>query len=184
MKNKKVLIATVVIGVVILCALLGALFSSQSTTRQTQISSSSPKTQGNAAPMQTGKQTGQVSPSTALPTIASDAQTVTKQFYTYFFSSPTNPLANGAYRNNPYLSQDFKDVITAYYKNGDVPVFCPQNKSNNIVVGQEQLVSYNGSSLTQEVISEAPPGTKDLYRVLLESVNNQWLIFDINCITQ
>jgi hypothetical protein len=120
---------------------------------------------------------------TISPTPQEDAaQLVTRQFYTYYFSYKTNPLANGAYKNSPYISPDFKGIIGALYQNGNLPVFCPVNRSDTIVVGQEQQVPYNNTYLLQEVISQAPPGNKDLYRVLMENVNGKWLIFDVNCI--
>jgi hypothetical protein len=121
------------------------------------------------------------SPSAQLPPPSSNPQTAAQQFYTYFFSSAQNPLANGAYKNNPYLSPEFKSVVGGLYGNGNTPVFCPGNKRANIVVGKEQDVYYNNSYLKQEVISEAPPGSKDLYTMLLENVNGKWLVFDINC---
>lgn len=110
------------------------------------------------------------------------AQAAALQFYTYYFSTPQNPLANGAYKNNPYLSPDFKNIVGALYDNGNAPVFCAQNKSDKVVVDKEEKVNYNQSYLMQEVISEAPPGTRDLYMMLLENVNGKWLIFDVNCI--
>jgi hypothetical protein len=120
-------------------------------------------------------------PSVTLLPPASTPKAAAQLFYSYYFSSP-NPLANGAYKNNPYLSQDFKNVIGSLYKNGNTPVFCLQNRRAQIIVGKEQSVYYNNGYLEQEVISEAAPGTKDLYIVLLEDDGGKWLIFDINCI--
>ena len=50
---------------------------------------------------------------TILPTVtfaplSGSAQQAAWQFYTYYFSTPQNPLAVGKYKTNPYLSQDFK----------------------------------------------------------------------------
>lgn len=121
-------------------------------------------------------------PSITLPPPPNTPKEATLQFYDYFFSSPTNPLANGAYKNNPYLSDDFKQVIGALYNNGNVPVFCPVNKETNVTVGKQQQIYYNNGYLTDEIISETSPVSKDLYRVRLEDVGGKWLIFDINCI--
>lgn len=121
-------------------------------------------------------------PTPTLEPPSSSAEETTQLFYTYYFSSAQNPLANGAYKNNPYLSDDFKSVIGSLYNNGNAPVFCSQNKAENIIIGKEQTVYYNNGYLTQETISQAPPSSKDLYRVELIQVNGKWLIFDINCI--
>jgi len=122
------------------------------------------------------------SPSVTLPPSASNAQGAATQFYTYYFSSSKNPLANGAYKTNPYLSQTFKNIIATSYNNGNVPVFCPQNNATKITVSKEQQVPYNNESLTEVIISEVAPQQKDLDDVLLENTNGQWQIFDINCI--
>jgi hypothetical protein len=111
----------------------------------------------------------------------SAAQTA-KEFYNYYFSSANNPLANGAYKTNKYLTQEFKDDIGASYKNGNTPVFCPQNQRNSIIVGKEEQVFYDNGYLTQVVISDASAGNKDLYRVMLQNLTGSWLIWDINCI--
>jgi hypothetical protein len=111
-----------------------------------------------------------------------NADDTAKAFYYFMLSSSGNPLAAGGYKNNQYLSSDFKDVIHKLYDNGNNPVFCPQNKRTAIVVGQDQQVYYNNGYLTQVVISEAAPGAKKLYRVLLQNIGNQWYIFDVNCI--
>src|SRR6185437_9194645 len=119
----------------------------------------------------------------SLPTVtlvppSSSPKETTQLFYTYYFSSAKNPLANGAYKNNPYLSDDFKSVIGSLYSNGNAPVFCPQNKAVKIVIGKEETVYYDNGYLTQETISQAPPSSKELYRVELKNVNGKWLIFD------
>ena len=121
-------------------------------------------------------------PSVTFAPPASSPSAAALQFYEYYFSSPSNPLANGAFKNNPYLSSDFKQVIGALYNNGNEPVFCPNNKETNVTVSKEQQLYYGNQYLTDEIISETSPVSKDLYRVRLENVNGKWLIFDINCI--
>ena len=90
-------------------------------------------------------------------------------------------MANGAYKKNEYLAPDFKDEIGALYNNGNAPVFCLQNKRTNIAVGQEEDVYYNNQYLKQEIISDAT-GAKDLYRVVLQQVDNKWLVLDVTCV--
>ena len=104
------------------------------------------------------------------------------QFYTFYFSTPTNPLANGAFKTNPYLSQDFKDLLSSSYDNGNTPALCPQNKRANITVGKEVEVYVNNQYMTEETISETSPVTKDLYTILLENNNGMWLVEDVNCV--
>jgi hypothetical protein len=120
-----------------------------------------------------------VIPTLSLPHLASSPKEAALQFYTYYTTAPQNPFANGAYKESPYLSPEFKTIVAA--GNGNMPVFCPQNKKANVVVGKEQTYYYDNGYLTQEVIREAPPGTKDLYTITLKNVDGKWFIFDINC---
>lgn len=119
-------------------------------------------------------------PTLAMPPLGSTAKQATLQFYKFYVNSPRNPFANGAFQTNPYLAPEFKTVVAA--GNGSVPVFCPQNIKRNVVVGQESTYYYDNGYLTSEVISEASPVIKNLYKVTLKNVNGKWLIFDVNCI--
>ena len=141
--------------------------------------------QNPASLQQTNQQTPQsktVAPTVTLAPLSSDPKEATKQFYIYYFSTLQNPLADGAYKKNPYLSDDLKSVMESLYNNGNAPLFCPQNKRANVVVGQEQTMYYSNQYMTEETISEASPGTKDLYRVMLQNQGGKWLISDVNCI--
>jgi len=121
-------------------------------------------------------------PTVTLAPLSGSAQQAAWQFYNYYFSTPQNPLAVGKYKSNPYLSQDFKDNIETGYDNGNVPVFCPQNKSANIVVGNGVQVYRLNQYMTEETISEASPAAKDLYTIMLENNNGSWLVEDVNCL--
>jgi hypothetical protein len=186
--NKKYLI--LFIGVIVLFAIFAGVLFLQTNQSSKPPTPSSLQSQNPANLQPSHQASGQtnpqsdtnVSPTVKLQPLASTAKEATKQFYTYYFSSPTNPLANGAYKNNSYLSEDLKNVMTSLYNNGNAPLFCPQNKRSNVVVGQEQQIYYTTQYITREVISEAPPGNKDLYRVLLENNGGQWQIFDVNCV--
>ena len=174
-KNKKYLIWF--IGIIVVFILFAGFIFFQAPKQQP-----TPALQEqNSISQQQSRNTTNNSSLTKLPPPASSPKAAALQFYNYYFSTPENPLANGAYKNNPYLSSDFKTVIGGLYANGNAPVFCPQNERKNVVVGKEQSIYYNNSYLEQEVISEAPPGSKDLYTILLENVNGKWLIFDVNC---
>lgn len=172
--NQKYII--IIAGVVILLIIfIVSILIPQASRKQTV--SISPSSSGNSEAVNKA-----AIPTISLAPLASNAKDATKQFYLYYTSSSKNPLANGAFKTNPYLSSDFKETIADAYKNGNVPLFCTQNIRSNIVVGQEQQVYYNNGYITEEVISEAPPGTKNLYNVLLEQVNGKWMIMDINCL--
>lgn len=118
-------------------------------------------------------------PNTPIPRQLNADDTV-KAFY--YSVATGNPLANGGYKTNSYLAPDFKDVIHDLYKNGNTVLFCPQNKRSAVVVGQDQQVYSGGEYLTEVIISEAPPGSQQLYRVLLQNAQDQWYIYDVNCI--
>ena len=180
--NKKYLIAGGII-VIFLILLVVLVISQQSSTQQPLVPNPSPaEGQSQTILNQTTHSHNKVVPTATLAPVADTPSDAVKQFYNYYFSSPTNPLANGAYKTNPYLSPDFKQVIGALYNNGDTAVFCPQNKRANITVGKETQLNSTNSLLMQEFISEASPGNKDLYVVLVQEINNKWLIYDINCI--
>jgi hypothetical protein len=182
MKNNKKYIF-ILIGVIILFIIfVGIVFFQQNSEEQAPSSSAqqSQVTVSIKQPFQNNN--NGASPSVTLAPPSSSPKLAAQQFYVYYFSSLENPLANGAYKTNPYLSPQFKDIIGAAYKNGNVPVFCPQNKTANIVVDKEESVYYNNGYLMQEVISQAPPGNKDLYTLELQQINGKWFIFDINCI--
>ena len=177
-KNKRYLILFV--GIIVFFIIFAGIIFLQNSKQLN--SSSSSQTQPTVSLQQTDKNTSNAAPSVSLAPPASTPRAAAQEFYTYYFSASINPLANGSYKNNPYLTSEFKTTIGQLYDNGNAPLFCGQNKRENVIIGKEQTVYYNNSYLTQEVISEAPPGTKDLYRLLLENVNGKWLIFDIDCI--
>jgi len=58
----------------------------------------------------------------------------------YNSTASVNPLANGAFKTNPYLSDTFKHTIKTGYKNGNTPVFCPENRRPQVTIGKEQQV--------------------------------------------
>jgi len=178
--NKKYIIlfvGVIVIFIIFVVVLVLQQTSQTATPADTTVSQNANSTSANRNTSQN------IANSSLSPTPQEDAaQLVTREFYTYYFSYKVNPLANGAYKNSPYLSSDFKALIGSQYNNGNDPLFCPQNKRAKIVIGQEQQVPYYTTYLLQEIISEAPPGNQDLYTVLLKNIKGKWLIFDINCI--
>ncbi|SRR6266568_824971 len=177
--NKKYIILFIG-GIIIFIIFISIIFLQQNQSQS--IPTPSSLHNQNPAALQQTDQNKNTIPTAPLAPLANTPKEAARQFYTYYFSTRENPLANGAYKNNPYLSQDFKDVMTSLYNNGNAPVFCPQNKRTNITVGKEQQNYYNNQYITQEVISEAAAGTKDLYRISLENKDGKWLIFDVNCI--
>ena len=180
--NKKYLILGGGIALILLIGIVLSTLLQQSPAQQRVSPQPSSSLKQDTAAFQQIHQRSPVATITLAPP-SNTPQASTKQFYEYYTAAQSNPLADGAYKTNPYLSPEFKQVIGALYKNGNVPVFCPENRRTNIVVGQEVQVNYTTGVLMQEVISEAPPGTKDLYRVMLKNVGGKWLIYDINCIT-
>jgi len=176
-KNKKyiLLFAGVVIFVIIFAIVV--FFTSGGKTNTITPSSESTGQSTPANNMQNG-----TSSSVTLPPLAANASDAAKQFYTYYFSSSTNPLANGAYKSNPYISQIFKNIIATAYDNGNVPIFCSQDKTANVSISSEQQVPYGNETLTEVIISEVSPQKKDLDDVLLENTTDKWQIVDINCI--
>ena len=186
MNKKYLIIGSCVIIVLILIVVL--LFSQNTSSKQQQPASQSQTSLNQAnQPVQqaatTTNSTNETTPTiTAVAPLATTAQGAVAQFYNYYFASSNNPLANGAFKNNPYLAPDFKSVIGQLYSNGNTPVFCLQNKKKNIVVGKETPVDSTDALLMQETISEASPGNKDLYNVVVQDINDKWLIYDINCL--
>ena len=180
--NKKYLIVGIGIVVIFIILFVGAIFSQKPSSQPQAVSkvTSSTNQSPNALYHATAN-TNTTVPTLTLAPLADTPQSAVEQFYHYYFSAPSNPLANGAYKNNPYLAPDFKGLIEAAYDNGNTPVFCTNDEQKNIVVGQEVPVSYNDAIVMSETISEASGG-KDLYTVLVQNINNQWLIYDIHCL--
>lgn len=176
-RNKKYLLLIGGIFLLIVISIIIVFFQS-STSEQVPINEQNQSNVTSDNP----NRNSQPSPQVSLSPLSGNAQDATKHFYLYYISSPANPFADGAYKNNPYLTSDFKNIIGSLYNNGNLPVFCPQNKKVNIVIGQEQTKFYNNGYITQEIISEAPPSNKELYSVQLEQNNGTWQIFDINCL--
>ncbi|MGH7203642.1 MAG: hypothetical protein ACREHC_04330 [Candidatus Levyibacteriota bacterium] len=133
-----------------------------------------------------GNQNSDSTPSTNGPTatpipeqVNTSAVSTTQTFYDSFAKG--NPLANGAFKTNQYLSDNFKNIINISYKNGNKPVFCAVNHKPQVTVGKEQQLYYDNGYITEETISDAVTG-RDLYLVMLQSNNDQWHIFDISCL--
>lgn len=129
---------------------------------------------------------GDHSISESLPTTslqeATNPQDIVKAFYSWYLSSPQNPVTSGAYQHNKYLSSQFKDQITSLASNNRSydPVLCNQNKSQNFTVGEP---AYNDLGNQSKVIVSANiPHGKDLYRFVLNYSGGKWLITDIICI--
>ncbi|MGI8419280.1 MAG: hypothetical protein ACR2LN_01400 [Candidatus Levyibacteriota bacterium] len=134
----------------------------------------------------TGNQNSDSSPSTNGPTatpipeqVNTSAVSTTQAFYDSFAKG--NPIANGAFKTNQYLSDNFKNIINISYKNGNRPVFCAVNHKPQVTVGKEQQLYYDNGYITEETISDAVTG-QDLYLVMLQSNNDQWHIFDVTCL--
>lgn len=115
---------------------------------------------------------------TAAPTISATpvgtAKEVTKEFYQFYFSSG-NPLANGGYKTNTFLSPSLKNIMASQYNNGNTPLFCPQNKRAEVTVGKEKQTQTG----LQETISSS---SKDLYKVSLVNDKGKWLIDGVTCV--
>jgi len=165
----------IILGVIVLLLIFGVsiLFSQQqSGTTGQKVTVTTQKTVTNTTPI----------PTLSLPPLSGTAKDAALQFYKYYTNSAQNPLAAGAFDKNPYLTSEFKSTIASFYDNGNVPIFCPTNMRKNIVVGQESTYYYDNGYLTNEIISDAANASKNLFRVILKPVNNNWLIFDVDCL--
>ncbi len=104
---------------------------------------------------------------------------VAKEFYAWYFSRPANPLANGGFSNNMYLSNDFKDLLRESYKNGNDPVFCSDDSGSGSMVGD---VTYNEIGQPLVKISAGNVGGRAQYDVFrMAQIGGKWLIDDIHC---
>lgn len=127
-----------------------------------------------------GRQIGQAAAKpTAVPQQTMNAAQTAIAFYNATLRS--NPLANGGYKNSPYLTADFKDLIGSSYNNGNKSVFCQQNRRPQVSVGREVQKYYDQGYQTQEVLVD-PSNGQELYIVVLENNNNVWQVFDVTCL--
>ena len=121
------------------------------------------------------------SPSTnnSLEPAATTPDGVAKEFYSWYFSRPTNPLANGGFSKNMYLSDDFKDLLKESYKNGNDPVFCSDDSGSGAMVGD---ITYNETRQALVKISAGNAGGRIQYDVFrMSQIDGKWLIDDIHC---
>lgn len=105
---------------------------------------------------------------------------VTKIFYSWYMSYPSNPLTSGAYKTSIYLSDGFKQQTAASLnspQNGYDPVFCTINKTPDVTVGQPSF-NNTGDQATVEIMDM---NGKNLYKVLLALEKNKWVIDDTMC---
>lgn len=172
--NKKYLL--VFIGVIVLFGLVFVFIANQQNPQPPSVS-----TAQNQKPESANRTTQKISQKN-LPSLTGTAQKAARQFYNYYFATPENPLAAGKYKTNPYLSEYFKGNIQTGFDNGNIPIFCPQNRKSIITVGKDVQVYQDNQYMTLETISEASPGSKDLYTILLSNKNGQWLVEDVNCL--
>jgi hypothetical protein len=189
MNRKQQLLVIGGVVVVLLLFVLFLAFQQSSQTPSTKITAG--VTPGEAAGGQAngggnaGNQNGSTAPEAAGPTATPlpqqlSAADTTRAFYNSFATG--NPLANGAFDTNQYLTANFKNIISKSYKKGNTPVFCPVDRRPQITVGKESQEYYDNGYLTEETISDASGSGQDLYLVQLRNNNNQWQIFDITCL--
>lgn len=186
--QKKYLIIFFGVIVLMIPVMLFTIFA-QSSSQKTTLQNTAYVPSGTVSQYDTGQRgsspQGQAVP-TVLPTATEGVfspEVVTQKFYMEHLSSDTNPLSNGRYKNDVYISGPFKEVISDLYDNGNTTVFCMKNRTKDFVVGKLQSV-YNKTNgyLSQVIISQNVPNGKDLYRVMLMQENNKWLVFDVNCV--
>ena len=107
-KNKKYIIWFV--GIIIFLFIFIGIMMLQQNPRQQQVTPNSSPT-----PVQTDQSSFEAPPISLTP-LSNSATTATQQFYNYYFATDKDPLANGAYKSNPYLSSDFKEVLGKLYR--------------------------------------------------------------------
>jgi|GEM_PF-3182266 len=123
-----------------------------------------------------------VSPSVLVmnPT-SSTIASIVKNFYTWYFTYPGNPLVSGAYKNSPYLSDTFKQNTAALFDPSQPsvdPIFCNGNKTNSVSFGNVYYIDENNATVTVTRHTDK----KDLYRFAVKKENGRWVINDIVCI--
>lgn len=106
---------------------------------------------------------------------------VAGKFYSWYLKYPgMSALTSGAYKDNVYLTDKFKHVLSimASLSNlRDDPVFCSANKSTKFTV-LPATVTPDG---WRSVMIRNPQG-RDLYEIILENSTGKWLVADTICI--
>ena len=177
--NKKYLL--LLIGVIVFFGIFIAFLVSQRTQNKANNQSASIHN-NNSSVVQPINKNDSSSLQGKLKPLSGSAQEAAQQFYMYYFATPENPLAVGNFKTNPYLSEYFKENILTGFDNGNIPIFCPQNKNSDVTFGKTVQVYEGKQYMTLVTVSEAPAGTRDLYTITLSNNNGHWLVEDVNCL--
>lgn len=126
------------------------------------------------------------SPSSIPTPLPFTPESVTKAFYDWYFTYPSDPLISGAYKNSGYLTTDFisimSDLLQAYNKTTPYdPIFCVKNKTHDITVGAAEYIDTTAGRLANVRIYRKHDG-KAIYRAVLVFADNSWRIKDIICV--
>lgn len=122
----------------------------------------------------------------ATPQISAETEHLTPEevankFYSWYLTyTGVTALSTGAYKNNQFISDKFKRIISmmAPYNAQNDPVFCTQNKEAKFKT-MSPITSGNGR---QAVIIQSVPEGKNLYKIILDNVDGRWLVDDTICI--
>lgn len=108
-----------------------------------------------------------------------------REFYKWYNGHP-DPLGTGAFKNNPYVSTGFKEILEDFITIGDYrkndPVLNCIGVTNSPITLNPQTATFDAARLKATVILKEETGEKrDLYRVILVNENDKWLVKDFYC---
>lgn len=122
---------------------------------------------------------------TVLPTVAipNTPEQVSGAFYNWYIEYHGNAYAAGAYKQSPYLSDQFKEIIASFppFDGSHDPVMCTSNKIPNVITQKASVPNQIGrvNVMIQEELENR--GGRNLYRFVLQYINGKWVIIDIIC---
>lgn len=112
---------------------------------------------------------------------------VAKMFYAWYIAYPKNVLQSGAYKTNPYITDEFKQLMTGFaigrQDNIYDPIFCTANKTKNFAVA-EPIYMQSDTQATVNITKTNGDTVQNLYHVVLKHISTGWKIDDVICIPQ
>lgn len=116
-------------------------------------------------------------------------ETTIKSFYGWYIAYPGNPLVEGVYRTNEYLTSDFIQSVDEFLTTPDSgnydPFLCAKDKPDKFNVEDGDISANQKSAvvIVQEVWNYGTKheATQDL-KVRLERANGNWKIKNIDCL--
>lgn len=107
---------------------------------------------------------------------------VIENFYNWYFLIEGNPISSGYYKNNDFLTSNFKNKVDSTYRANKQAVFNPficNHTENPISFSSQEIYNKNNKSLV--MVYQSYISSQDRLEVSLIKNQEFWYIDNINC---